>query len=327
MVYKRFKDSRVKVTRVNYLPFQFIARIPKEAVSKDEEITFDAKCVLMFSNLYNISDEETTACFSSVNDKLIKNLKDVFDNLVQRRKEIEIREDQHKRIFGIRALQETVFVMHEAETKNLAEAKYLIRVRFRDDVIAETKIKLLFRNKFKDHQHLLRDDFLADNVGLLEDASASTIITIGLFENAITEKLVGKNRSRTGKGDELFYIEQDGTTGAKRVCVKCQDTPTVNHPETFESEYDPQAESFDYAIFAKILYKNKTIIICGGCESYGTSRIGEYIYENIDKIINDGEAKRDSTLKTHYTNPEFVSIYKIPSAAKAPITLEGHFTK
>ncbi len=68
----RFKDS---------IPFQFIASIP---TGKEGPTKYEGKCLILFSNLYNGSDNDTTTCFYSTNEKLIKNLENIFKNYFEK---------------------------------------------------------------------------------------------------------------------------------------------------------------------------------------------------------------------------------------------------
>ena len=150
----------------------------------------------------------------------------------------------------------------------------------------------------------------------------STILTIGLFENKLTEKLIRQGKSEENLSDKIFYI--DDTEMGRAIYVNDH---LNNKVVPFYSTYNnlSSSERYDYALFGKIQNEaNRSVIICGGCEGYGTKKIGQYIFANFKKMISDEE---DINIKTCYAASNFISIYKIPFKSDERVTLEYHLYK
>ena len=120
------------------------------------------------------------------------------------------------------------------------------------------------------------------------------------------------------------------------ICNGIENNSSENF-ESFTSNYNPRdSDSYDIAVFAKIVLKIKgierTVIICGGCESYGTRKIGEYILNNwknkMSENKEDKELSRGSNQNTVYSNPQFISVYKIPHEESGEkISLIHHYSR
>jgi hypothetical protein len=319
---KHLEESGVNVNRVTNIPFQFIASIPKE--QQNTQSDYNGKCLVIFTNLYGSSNIESTTCFYSTNDRLIKDFYEIFNDKIAQNSSNKKKQDNFTSVFGTTDLEKTCFVMHESELKYLPEAEEkTITVRFRDDVIAETKIKELFkslyRDKFIENNPKFEDEFLSDRIhfDILKDPNRQTIITIGLFENKLTEKVI-KN------SDSFLKLEK---IPAKELLAKDKESGKwIAFKSELSIDTEGIAKGHDYGIFAKLKYEDKTVIICGGYESFGTRRIGDHIAKNWDKIFEEQEKLTPGLKKEEIANKEFVCIYKFDTDTAQTVTLVHYYS-
>jgi hypothetical protein len=312
---KAFVNNYVNKKRVNRLPFQFIASIPK-----NNSLGGKMKCLVIFTNMYSGSTIDTVTCFSSENEKLIFNLQDIYDSIERVHDESKKNTDTFQRIFGFKETKEICFVMHETIMKDVEETAFQDSiVRFRDDVIAETKFKQLFNKKYKDCQ--INEEFISDEKYSSLIEKYNCIVNIGLFKNKLTEEFCSDKSIST----QHFDIK---TESNKKTIKVHKGIPGDLRKDwtSFVSNFHPEkTDSHDVGIFAKVLYKNKNVIICGGCESYGTRKMGEYILDNWKEMLENHE---DKFIKANYLHEQFISVYKIPHEdSKAKISLIHHYSR
>lgn len=296
---KRFNSDGVNKKRVNRLPFQFIASIPR-----DISLGNKMKCLVIFTNMYSGSTIDTVTCFSSENEKLIYNLKDIYESIERVHDESKNKTDTFQKIFGFKETKDICFVMHETIMKDIKETAFQDSiVRFRDDVIAETKFKQLFNKKYKDCQ--FNEEFISDQNYASLIGNHSCIINIGLFKNKFTEAFCNDRSINT----QHFEIKIEQLVKQIRV-HKGVPGDWKRDWKTFTGNYHPEdSMTYDVGIFAKVLYKGKNVIICGGCESYGTRMMGEYILDNWKEMLENSE---DKSINANYLHEQFISVYRIP---------------
>jgi hypothetical protein len=327
--YQRINSNNISkvidIKRVTRLPFQFIASVPIGAVGK-------RKCLVVFTNMFSGSSVETVTCFSSENEQLIKNLIGIYESYITAYEDAEKEDKLFRSVFNLKDSKEIAFVMHETIISGSPESNLDSLVRFRDDVIAETKIKQFFYKRDKDYP--INDDFLSDKDFETNEAfkksmdKYNTVINIGLFQNKLTNLTIGEAH----KNKRFFRIFKNENSNSKCIAVQSDEEGKImeNQWKQFISNYDDNDKSsYDIGIFAKVHFNGKTVIICGGCESYGTRKMGEYILNNWELMVQDKEIKIRE-LKAVYGNPQFVSVYKIPHEdcqEEFKIQLLHHYSK
>lgn len=109
-----------------------------------------------------------------------------------------------------------------------------------------------------------------------ENKKSETWVSIGLFGNKLTAWLLSKQAFRN-----------------------CFDwLPAQNKIIVAEKEYVANREKkADYGVFIKLqLPQNKTVIIIGGIEGYGTEKTGEYVWRNWRKIYDIATASEGASV-------------------------------
>ena len=132
------------------------------------------------------------------------------------------------------------------------------------DIKTEVLFKQLCLQMNVDNYKLLTDSSV---VKLFEKGNkkSETWVSIGLFGNKLTEWLLSKQAF----GNCFNWL------------------PAQNKIIVAEKEYAANRQKkADYGVFIRLQQRNKTVIIIGGIEGYGTEKTGEYVWRNWRKIYD-----------------------------------------
>lgn len=295
----------IEVSYLDYLPFQFFITAPEKMTRNSKQIA-----LIIFTNILGEGDTPSnTIAFKTENPQLIQNLIEIYESLVRKSRKEYSRKFKFNSLFNSED-SEIQFVLKRIPD-TLKERKEHDYLAYLSDIDCYSDLRELFSTQGISID-LQYDDIILNQLKSSTYEASKTYIVIGLFENQITQFINEIENENVFLGIKRFFkiyrsnfIENEGyLTEDIKIAQTAIDGSPIDEDQW--SLYE-KTDNVEYGLITKIRHNNQNIIIIGGLTSFGTRKIGEYIKNEWEKII---ELKDKNGLQVN--NNSFAILFKIP---------------
>lgn len=269
---------------LDYIPFQFFISAPKEPAG-------DYYCIVIFTNYYDLGQNQGVVSFSSKNSELGIGLKSMFKGLI---------ESQHVTDRNPTSIRKLLYIpkapIIQIMLTEFSEPVSGLRSSDGLTSTADSEAKDQLKHILRDEEiYYIRDTRFIDSLSdpALFENEEEPIFSIGLFHNLLARDIFGKKDYRDDdRGGLLFRLQRNGNDDNNKK-IEIGSRGKYFSLESLE-------DGNDYALFSKIKMKGKWFFLFGGITSAGTKQIRNCLTE-----------KNSSQILEYTGGREFAAIFKI----------------